>query len=73
MQSNAWAHAELIRRARALVVVFPELSLTGYELDAEETQSIARFACFDAELRRAREPRGLRAGARSAMTREQHR
>ena len=32
---NAVAHAELIRAAKARVVVFPEMSLTGYELDAE--------------------------------------
>jgi predicted amidohydrolase len=32
--ANALAHAELVRRADARVVVFPELSLTGYELDA---------------------------------------
>jgi predicted amidohydrolase len=32
---NAAQHAELIRRARSRLVVFPELSLTGYELDAE--------------------------------------
>jgi predicted amidohydrolase len=31
---NAAAHAELIRAAHARVVVFPELSLTGYDLDA---------------------------------------
>jgi hypothetical protein len=31
---NATAHAELVRAADARVVVFPELSLTGYELDA---------------------------------------
>jgi predicted amidohydrolase len=31
---NAATHAEVIRSARARVVVFPELSLTGYELDA---------------------------------------
>jgi predicted amidohydrolase len=31
---NAVAHAEAVRAARARVVVFPELSLTGYELDA---------------------------------------
>ncbi|MBV6696836.1 hypothetical protein KV557_06810 [Kitasatospora aureofaciens] len=31
---NAVAHAEVVRAARAPVVVFPELSLTGYELDA---------------------------------------
>ncbi|MEV4417511.1 carbon-nitrogen hydrolase family protein [Catellatospora sp. NPDC049609] len=32
--ANAAAHAEAIRAAQARVVVFPELSLTGYELDA---------------------------------------
>jgi len=32
--ANARAHAEAVRSARARVVVFPELSLTGYELDA---------------------------------------
>ena len=32
---NARAHAEAVRAARARVVVFPELSLTGYELDAD--------------------------------------
>ncbi|MER5479168.1 carbon-nitrogen hydrolase family protein [Streptomyces sp. NPDC002734] len=31
---NALAHAEAVRAAGARVVVFPELSLTGYELDA---------------------------------------
>jgi predicted amidohydrolase len=31
---NAAAHAEAVRSAAARVVVFPELSLTGYELDA---------------------------------------
>ena len=35
MHSNARAHAKLIRRARARVVIFPELSLTGYELDSD--------------------------------------
>lgn len=35
MPSNARAHASLIRSARARVIVFPELSLTGYELEAE--------------------------------------
>lgn len=34
IEANAVAHAELIERAEARVVVFPELSLTGYELDA---------------------------------------
>lgn len=32
--ANALAHADAIRSARARVVVFPELSLTGYELTA---------------------------------------
>jgi len=32
--SNASTHAETVRAARARVVVFPELSLTGYQLDA---------------------------------------
>ncbi|GAB3446231.1 carbon-nitrogen hydrolase family protein [Streptomonospora sediminis] len=32
--ANASVHAEAIRAADARVVVFPELSLTGYELDA---------------------------------------
>jgi len=32
--ANAETHASTIRSARARVVVFPELSLTGYELDA---------------------------------------
>lgn len=34
VEANASAHAEVIRAAEARVVVFPELSLTGYELDA---------------------------------------
>jgi predicted amidohydrolase len=32
--ANALTHAATIRAAGARVVVFPELSLTGYELDA---------------------------------------
>ena len=32
--ANAMAHAQAVRTAGARVVVFPELSLTGYELDA---------------------------------------
>lgn len=32
--ANAVAHADTVRSAGARVVVFPELSLTGYELDA---------------------------------------
>jgi predicted amidohydrolase len=35
VRANALAHADAIRSARARVVVFPELSLTGYELDAD--------------------------------------
>lgn len=35
VSANALAHANTIRDARARVVVFPELSLTGYELDAD--------------------------------------
>jgi predicted amidohydrolase len=34
VSANAVAHGILIRAAAARVVVFPELSLTGYELDA---------------------------------------
>jgi predicted amidohydrolase len=34
VSANAAAHADAIRRADARVVVFPELSLTGYELGA---------------------------------------
>lgn len=33
--TNAATHACIVRAAQARVVVFPELSLTGYELDAE--------------------------------------
>lgn len=33
--ANALAHAATVRAAGARVVVFPELSLTGYELEAE--------------------------------------
>jgi predicted amidohydrolase len=34
VRGNAQAHAEAVRAADARVVVFPEMSLTGYELDA---------------------------------------
>ncbi|MGF7238455.1 MAG: carbon-nitrogen hydrolase family protein [Frankia sp.] len=34
IEANAVTHAAAVRGARARVVVFPELSLTGYELDA---------------------------------------
>jgi predicted amidohydrolase len=35
VKRNARAHADAVLAARARVVVFPELSLTGYELDAD--------------------------------------
>jgi predicted amidohydrolase len=35
VRANALEHAQAIREAQARIVVFPELSLTGYELDAE--------------------------------------
>jgi predicted amidohydrolase len=35
VRANALEHAATIRRSKARVVVFPELSLTGYELDAD--------------------------------------
>jgi predicted amidohydrolase len=34
LTANAQTHAQVVRSARARVVVFPELSLTGYEPDA---------------------------------------
>jgi predicted amidohydrolase len=34
VEANAVAHASAVRSAAARVVVFPELSITGYELDA---------------------------------------
>jgi predicted amidohydrolase len=34
VRSNALEHAAVIRRVDARLIVFPELSLTGYELDA---------------------------------------
>jgi predicted amidohydrolase len=34
VSANAHAHAQAVREAHARVVIFPELSLTGYELDA---------------------------------------
>lgn len=39
--ANAGAHADAIRAAEARLVVFPELSLTGYELDAEPVDDAA--------------------------------
>ena len=45
VDANALAHAATIRSAAARVVVFPELSLTGYELDAPAiTVNDARLA-----------------------------
>jgi predicted amidohydrolase len=35
VRANALEHARVIRAAEARLVVFPELSLTGYELDAD--------------------------------------
>jgi predicted amidohydrolase len=35
VEANAMTHAAVIRAANARVVIFPELSMTGYELDAE--------------------------------------
>ena len=34
LRANAEAHADAVERAAARVVVFPELSVTGYDLDA---------------------------------------
>jgi predicted amidohydrolase len=34
VEANAATHAQAVREARSRVVVFPELSLTGYELEA---------------------------------------
>lgn len=54
VRTNARAHAAAIRDARARVVVFPELSLTGYELDADpvplrdDALSAIVEACADA-------------------------
>ena len=42
--ANALSHAAAVRSAQARVVVFPELSLTGYELDAPA------IACDDPRL-----------------------
>jgi len=52
---NAAVHAEVVRAARARVVVFPELSLTGYELDApaigpdDEALTVLAAACADTD------------------------
>ena len=39
LTANAESHAQAIRSARARVVVFPELSLTGYELGARAVRA----------------------------------
>ena len=52
---NAAQHAAAIRAAGARVVVFPELSLTGYELDAapvaldDPALAVVQDACRDAD------------------------
>ena len=45
LTGNAQIHVETVHAAQARVVVFPELSLTGYELDAEPV------SCDDPALR----------------------
>jgi predicted amidohydrolase len=51
--ANALEHAKAIRAAEARLVVFPELSLTGYELDAaavppsHEALAVIRQACVE--------------------------
>jgi predicted amidohydrolase len=53
--SNAETHARIIREAGARLVVFPELSLTGYHLDApavscdDSRLEAIRQACADAD------------------------
>jgi predicted amidohydrolase len=54
VRANALRHADAIRAAEAKIVVFPELSLTGYELDADpvspedEALTVIREACAEA-------------------------
>jgi len=67
---NAQQHADAVRRAQARVVVFPELSLTGYELDApavapDEAAPRAHRRCLRQE-RRGRLGRRAGAGPRRA-------
>ncbi len=53
LAANAAAHADLIGRAGAQLVIFPELSLTGYHLDApvidpdDAAIEVLRMACAD--------------------------
>ena len=35
LRANAQAHADAVRRCRARLVVFPEMSLTGYSMEAQ--------------------------------------
>jgi len=46
---GADAHAKAIREAQARLVVFPELSLTGYELDAAPVDDFAAISSACAE------------------------
>jgi predicted amidohydrolase len=69
---NVRAHADTVRRAGARVVVFPELSLTGYELDApaldpaDPCLGLLVEACADAgTLALAGAPLPLDGGGRS--------
>jgi predicted amidohydrolase len=38
--ANAWSHATAVRAAQSRLVVFPELSLTGYDLTSAECRQI---------------------------------
>jgi predicted amidohydrolase len=54
LAANARAHAAIVDQARADVVVFPELSLTGYHFDAEPvTVDDPRLDPLSAACRRA--------------------
>lgn len=46
---TAQAHADAIREANARLVVFPELSLTGYELDADTPEDLSAIVDACAE------------------------
>ena len=54
VSANAIEHADAVRAARAQLVMFPELSLTGYELDAaalspsDEALAVIQDACAEA-------------------------
>jgi predicted amidohydrolase len=73
--ANAAAHADAVRRANGRVVVFPELSLTGYELDADpvvesgEALGPLREACAETgSIALAGAPVSGRAGAKFIAT-----